>query len=41
MNCRSERQLGAELANAAGATQTQAAIEGKGFEDIFKIAADE
>ena len=41
MNCRSERQLGAELANAAGATQTQAAIEGKGFEDIFKVAADE
>lgn len=41
MNCRSERQLGAELANAAGATQTQAAIEAKGFEDIFKIAANE
>ena len=41
MNCRSERQLGAELANAAGAAQTQAAIESKSFEDIFSVAADE
>jgi hypothetical protein len=41
MNCRSERQLGAQLANAAGAKQTQAAIEDQSFPDIFKIAADE
>jgi hypothetical protein len=43
MNCNKERQLGAQLANAAGATQTQAAIEDKnqGFEDILKIAASE
>jgi hypothetical protein len=41
MNCRSERQLGAELANAAGAAQTQAAIETQAFEGIFKVAAEE
>lgn len=43
MNCHKERQLGAELAKAAGATQTQTAIEdnNKGFADILKIAANE
>lgn len=41
MNCSQERQLGAQLANAAGAAQTQATIEdnNKNFEDIFKTAA--
>ena len=43
MKCHEERQFGAHLANAAGAAQTQAAIDdkGKGFEDILKTAADE
>src|SRR5215211_1103709 len=43
MKCHEERQLGAHLANAAGATQTQAAIEDKdkGFQDVLKTAADE
>lgn len=43
MKCHEERQLGAHLANAAGATQTQAAIEdkGKGFEEIIKAALEE
>jgi len=43
MNCRNERKLGAELANAAGATQTQTTIEdgNKGFEEILQAAANE
>jgi hypothetical protein len=43
MKCHEERRLGAQLASAAGATQTQTAIENKnkGFEDILKSAADE
>src|SRR5689334_1391621 len=43
MKCHEERRLAAHLANAAGAAQTQAAIENKnqGFEEILKAAADE
>ena len=43
MKCHEERQFGAQLANAAGATETQSAIEdkNKGFEDILKTAANE
>lgn len=43
MNCGEERHLGAQLANAAGAAQTRAAIEdkNKNFEDIFKVAAND
>ena len=40
MKCHEERQFGAQLANAAGATETQTAIKDKdkGFEDILKTA---
>lgn len=43
MNCRDERQLGAQLANAVGATETQAAIEdnNKGLKHILKTAAND
>ena len=43
MKCNDERQLGAHLANAAGGSQTRAAIEdkNKGFEDILRTAANE
>jgi hypothetical protein len=43
MKCHEERRLAAHLANAAGATQTQATIEDKdkGFEEILKSAANE
>lgn len=41
MNCHEERQLGARLANAAGATHTQAAIADKSFEEIFSTAVNE
>ena len=43
MKCHEERQFGAQLANAAGATETQTAIEdkNKGFKDILKTAASE
>ena len=43
MKCHEERQFGAQLANAAGATETQTAIKDKdkGFEDILKTAANE
>jgi hypothetical protein len=43
MKCHEERRLGAELANASRATQTEAAIENKdkGFEEILQTAAKE
>ena len=43
MKCHEERQFGAHLAKAVGATQTQTAIEDKdkGFADILKTAANE
>src|SRR5829696_7291341 len=43
MKCHEERQFGAQLANAARATETQTAIKDKdkGFEDILKTAANE
>jgi len=43
MKCHEERQLGAQLANAAGGSQTRTAIEdkNKGFEEILRTAANE
>lgn len=43
MKCQEERKFGAQLANAAGATETQTAIEdkSKSFEDILKTAQKE
>ena len=43
MKCHEERQLGAQLANTAGGSQTRTAIEdkNKGFAEILRTAANE